>query len=109
MCRVGWQLPAGGRPRGLVQGRRRRRQKVAELWERLFLRSVVSNRMDGPHDTDKWYGRWYVPVLVVAVAFAIVMAIAQRAGEAARTRLSTSSDNRFPVARGTGCEPGIGC
>ena len=65
--------------------------------------------MDGPHDTDKWYGRWYVPVLVVAVAFAIVMAIAQRAGEAARTQLSTSSDNPFPVARGTGCEPGIGC
>jgi predicted outer membrane lipoprotein len=65
--------------------------------------------MIGPRDTDKWYGRWYVPVLIVAVAFAIVMAIALRTGDAARTRLSTSTDNPFPVASGTGCEPGIGC
>lgn len=83
--------------------------KVAKLWERLFLHSVVVNRMVGPRDTVRWYGRWYVPVIVLAVAFAIVLAIAQRTGDAARTRLSSSADNPFPVARGTGCEPGIGC
>lgn len=65
--------------------------------------------MPGHRDPQRWYGRWYVPVLVVALAFAIVMAIAQRTGDAARTRLSTATDNPFPVARGTGCEPGIGC
>lgn len=65
--------------------------------------------MVAPRDPHRWYGQWYVPVLVVAVAFAIVMAIAQRSGDAARTRPSTSTDNPFPVARGTGCEPGIGC
>ncbi len=65
--------------------------------------------MVGPRNTDRWYGRWYVPVLVVAVAFAIVMAITQPTGDATRTRQTTSVDSPFPVARGTGCEPGIGC
>jgi hypothetical protein len=58
---------------------------------------------------DRWYGRWYVPVLVVAVAFAVVTAIAQPADNAARTRLSMSPDNLIAVARGPVCEPGIGC
>lgn len=83
--------------------------KVAKLWERLFRRPVVTDTM-GPRDTNRWYGRWYVSVLVGAVAFAIVMAIAQGTGDTARMRLATSSDNNpFAVARGTGCEPGIGC
>jgi len=57
---------------------------------------------------DKWYGRWYVPVLVVAVAVVIIMAIAQRAGDVSLSQLSMASDKELSVA-GASCEPGIGC
>jgi len=57
---------------------------------------------------DKWHGRWYVPVLVVAAAVVIIMAIAQRTGDVSLPRLSMTADSRVSVA-GASCEPGIGC
>ena len=65
--------------------------------------------MAAPRETGRWYGRWYVPVLAVVAAVAIVTSIAQRTGDAARARLLMSSDNPFSITRGTACEPGIGC
>lgn len=104
-----WILPADRPVARQIGNAAIANDKSGQNVERSIVRPVASTSMGFPRNTTRWYGRWYVPVLAVAVAVAIVMDIAQRTGESARARLLMPPDNPYSVARGSGCEPGIGC
>jgi hypothetical protein len=83
-------------------------EDCGETAQRSISCGVPIDRMGDSRNTSRC-GRWLVPLICVAAAIAVVLAISQRTGGPARERQAIPAGGAAAAPRLGGCEPGIGC